>query len=688
MRRKKTADPLGHGRLLDAWIPPAKAGDALGCFATTFTFQAGFFETECLGRMLQLECDPDTGGAAYLVEREEKMARLMSASVVVDRAHARGQRSLRWDLIPFRTNAGIMHAKLSILLWQHHARVIVTSANLTEYGYRQNLEVFAVWDFHREGVFPAELFRAATDFAGEVLAHCREKNPGSSPALARSRDFLAEARRRVAAWLPTEDSTPRLRTALVPVIPKSESAFEQLRSLWPGASPPDTLFILSPFFDQGPVNAPTKAAWEILRQRGGAEIVFSVVAEPIRNSERLLVHAPESLHTALPKDGRQASLNFERIKMPDGRALHAKALWLKNDDHLLHCIGSSNFTTAGLGLAPQRNWELNVASWTRMDNRDEVRARKAAWPEVEGENIDVTEVSWEPAPPAEDETDPAAPLLPDWCGSAVFLVLAGGQAILELTFTGCPPTEWTILDQTGTTALLTAEEWRSRGSGAQIQLSWSEARPPTELLVRSPGVVGEAHWPVEVRAFSDLPPPQELRDLSLEQLLAILTSALPLHRCLQKMLRQNSDEASPTEPAAVLDPLKRFAQDKEKHLLERTRRFSLAMAGMRQRLENPIPSEEYLQWRLFGPVGVTKVAAAILKEAGSDGEKAFLLGELALELSQVQPKSEPGFLAKKKIQDAIVELVVDFEKQAAPLLAATETGLQKYVRSAFTKARS
>lgn len=686
MRRKQTADPLGHGRLLDAWIPPAKAGEALGCFATTFMFQSKFFETECLGRMLQLECDPDTGGAAYLIEREEKMARLKCACVVVDRAHARGLRSLRWDLIPFRTNAGIMHAKLSILLWQHCARVIVASANLTEHGYRQNLEVFAVWDFHRDGVFPASLFRSATDFAAAVLAHCREKNPGISPALDRSREFLTEARRRVAEWLPEESATPKLRTALVPVTPKSESVLDQVRSLWPGGSPPATLFVLSPFFDQGVVNTPTKAAWVILRQRGGAEIAFSVVAEPIRNSERLLVHAPESLHTALPKDGRQAALSFKRIKMPEGRALHAKSLWLESQEHFLHCIGSSNFTSAGLGLGGIRNWELNVASWARLADRDEYRARDAAWPELENKELDPTNVSWLPSPALEDEVDPAATLLPDWCGSAVFLMLPGGQATLELNFTGTPPPAWTILEDTGIRSLLTAETWAAGSARSQVQLAWSDAKPPTELVVRVAGQPGESRWPVEVRAFSDLPPPQELRDLSLEQLLAILTSALPLYRCLQKMLRQNSDEPMPSEPMVALDALRRFAKDK--HLLERTRRFSLAMAGLRQRLESPIPSEEYLQWRLFGPVGVTKVAAAILKEAGSDGEKAFLLGELALEISQVQPKAEPGFLTKRKIQDALDALVADFEKQATPLLAGPETGLQDYVRSALRKARS
>ena len=590
MRRKKTADPLGYGRLLDAWIPPAHAGEALGCFATTFTFHASFFETECLGRMLQLECDPDTAGAAYLIEREEKMARLMSACVVVDRAHARGQRSLRWDLVPFRTKIGILHAKLSLLLWQNHARVIVASANLTENGYRQNLEVFTTWDFHRDGVLPAELFSSAADFASDALAQCQEMNPGESPAIERSRDFLASARRRVAAWLPAAASTPRLRTALVPLTPKSGSVLDQVRDLWPSGSPPNTLFVLSPFFDQGPVNTPTKTAWETLRKRGGAEIVFSVVAEPIRNSERLLVHAPQSLHSALPDDERQASLSFERIKMPEGRALHAKSLWLKGDTHMLHCIGSSNFTSAGLGLTQLRNWELNVAAWANLDNRDEVRAREAAWPESEPDKIDPDEVSWEAAPSTEDEADPAALLLPDWCGSAIFFLGESGSGVLKVSFGTSLPEQWSVHDANDTEVLLDVAHWRSAGSPHAIDLEWRGSRPPTELVVRADSLSGEARWPVEVRSFADLPPPLELRDLSLEQLLEILTSALPLHRCLQKMWRQSGDDPAASVPSIALDPLRRYARDT--HLLERTRRFSLAMTGMRTRLESPIPSEE------------------------------------------------------------------------------------------------
>ena len=35
-------------KLLDAWIPPEKSGEPIGCLATSFTFDNEFFEDECL----------------------------------------------------------------------------------------------------------------------------------------------------------------------------------------------------------------------------------------------------------------------------------------------------------------------------------------------------------------------------------------------------------------------------------------------------------------------------------------------------------------------------------------------------------------------------------------------------------------------------------------------------------------
>ena len=89
-------------KLLDAWIPPEKSGEPIGCLATSFTFDNEFFEDECLKRFLNLETELNADGPIYLIEREEKLSNIDVASVLVDQSHCKGKRSLRWDLLPFR----------------------------------------------------------------------------------------------------------------------------------------------------------------------------------------------------------------------------------------------------------------------------------------------------------------------------------------------------------------------------------------------------------------------------------------------------------------------------------------------------------------------------------------------------------------------------------------------------------
>src|SRR5690242_17193925 len=100
MKKDKPNKP-GYARLLDAWIAPDIAGEPIGCIATSFTFSPALFETECLGRFLQLETNPEEDGPAYLIEREEKLSQLTCAAALVDQHYACGEkgvaRSLRWD---------------------------------------------------------------------------------------------------------------------------------------------------------------------------------------------------------------------------------------------------------------------------------------------------------------------------------------------------------------------------------------------------------------------------------------------------------------------------------------------------------------------------------------------------------------------------------------------------------------
>ena len=131
---------------LDLWEAPVGAGEPLVCIVTSFTFDSTFFETECLGRFLQMDTHPsESESVGYLIEREEKLA-AATVCALVDRRHARDKESLRWDVLGVLVPRAIQHSKVSLLAWAKHVRVVIGSGNITEPGYRKNLEVFGTID--------------------------------------------------------------------------------------------------------------------------------------------------------------------------------------------------------------------------------------------------------------------------------------------------------------------------------------------------------------------------------------------------------------------------------------------------------------------------------------------------------------------------------------------------------------
>jgi len=85
------------------------------------------------------------------------------------------------------------------------------------------------------------------------------------------------------------------------------------------------------------------------------------------------------------------------------------------------------------------------------------------------------------------------------------------------------------------------------------------------------------------------------------------------------------------------------------------------------------------------------LAKAIERETGrrADGdgaERAFLLAELALELSRVHPQTAPGYLPVEEVSGAIGGLVVELKAMTADSAASAPSGIQKYVKRAFREA--
>src|SRR5690606_25314209 len=110
----------------------------------------------------------------------------------------------------------------------------------------------------------------------------------------------------------------------------------------------------------------------------------------------------------------------------------------------------------------------------------------------------------------------------------------------------------------------------------------------------------------------------------------------------------------------LIDPHKKV--DTTQFLLQRTRRVSWGLAALRQRLERPVTTEECLEWRLRGPVGVKAVAQAILGGAHSEEEEVFLISELALDLARVKPQSFPGCLPPERVREALDALIKELRE--------------------------
>jgi hypothetical protein len=673
MKKEKSTKP-GYGKILDAWVPPENAGEPVGCVATSFTFSPAMFEEECLGRFLALETNAAEDGPAYLVEREEKLSQLSCAAALVDQNYARGMRSLRWDFLPARPPHGILHAKVSLLLWSSHARLIIASANLTDDGYRRNQEVFGVLDYYAGSDSPLPLFDEIADFLRGAVDYARPATGVNSPAVTRWLNFIERAYGATRTWGATEPprSLSKPRVVAVCTGPGRPSIFNAIRKLWPDNSPPDRAFVISPFFDPPDApNEPARQIWNLLKQRGSASVEYNVTAEEVPGENAMLVHAPESLIAAQPANRSQLETTVQRLRLEESRPLHAKCLWLESDRLILSVIGSSNFTSAGLGLGTVQNLEANLGFIVGQQTSDAKKAILNAWLPIE-EIPDGIEIRWQARDDDGEDSAPADLLvLPTAFADATFGGAIAHESHITFTFAGHSPVGWALFAEEDDKPFLTDADWQERDCPATLQLAWPGIRPPSG---------GFAWWPVNARDSTSLPPPDELKNIPLEVLIDILTSAKPLHIALALWLKQTRDD---THPAAdiQLDPHKRV--DTSAFLLQRTRRVSWALTALRHRLEKPLFSDQSLAWRLRGPVGVLALAQAVSKEAHSEPERCFLLTELCLDLARVRPQVAPGSLSKSRVTKALQELIREIRTEISPEALAAEPAMAAYTKSAF-----
>jgi hypothetical protein len=682
MARKGETNPALR-RMLSLWEPPEMAGRPVGVLATTFTLDTALFEEECLARFAGVQCDPDRDGALYRIEREEKLAGLLAATVVADIHHCGGQRSLRWDLLAARPEAGVQHAKISVLAWENAVRVLVSSANLTESGYRRNQECLAVLAFSRDdcdGVMLGEL----TAFLREILGLCAEgAGRGRAEKLL---DWL------IATF--TDTGTPRrgLQRKLVLIAPGRANLFDQLSGLLPANGRADSAHVVSPFFDtQLREDGPEHALWQqLMRQRGSAKVHFHIAGEHSPEAGIWRLFAPEHLAEATPQgrgdvDTLLHPILVNAVDTADGqenRPLHAKSICLEHDGWLALCLGSSNFTSSGTGLSRFAvNYEANVVYVLRADSRDSTRKALRARL-LEGERAIPPDQlpQFAPAFDNEGEGGESPPALPRFFGEALLTGRDNDRYQLRLSFKGSSPAgSWQV--SVDRTVLTDNTSWIAHGSPETLECEADGRRPPPSVLHvqwQEGGEQRQADWPVNVESSVVLPVPEELKGLTLAALLGLLSSARPLSEALRHWLRRqvNDDDDVDAAPPEIIDPHAKV--DTSGFLMKRVQRACWAITHLAKRLAEPALTPGAMSWRLYGPAGAQAVVEAIRRQCDPDlpDEWAFLLRELLTELQGLIP----AITASGDVETESRAMLREFAAHVAVLLQEAESACSAPMR--------
>jgi hypothetical protein len=669
--------------LLDQWLPPEGAGRPIGCLATTYTFDPDFFETQCAARFLGLDARADEGDAfddlGFLIEREERFNET-PVVVLADRRLDPEARSLRWDLLTVTVPTGVMHAKVVLLHWRHLVRLVISSANLVPASYRSSIEVAVAFDARRGSEVP----RAVFDDLLNALAGIVRRAPGHAHAPgphARAAEILGRARAALGGvGVPERPrrGTPRM---VVTGSDGTRDALDQLLDVWAGG-PPKRAVIMSPFYDADTGAARVAARIvEILSKRGAQVEVVTPLA---RLEAQTVGRVPRALLEALPS---RVSRKLVELRQPDEgefRRLHGKVVLLESDAWVAALVGSANATVAGLGIGGGGNLEVGLAIGTPSGTDAAVLLRDLA---LCGEAI-TEDLELAPVTEADELGDLAVPL-----GFVQVLADPGPPPCLFLELEANRlPARWAIATATGE-PLGSARAWTDAGSPATMRIPLPSAELPLLVAVtwsEAGSEMGPVGVPVNVTDPSRLPPPAELRNLPIRDLIRALASSRPLHESLVAALRERA-RATEAGLDEELDPLRRFSPSGQ--LLHRTREMSDALVGLRLRLEAPVVSIDAYRWRVDGPFGPLAIGDGIIEagaHATSPGERRFMLAELALTVSWVDPALPSRYATelRNEVASCLAGAVRTLRQRCAELEkdGREAHAVSAYVGEAFTRA--
>jgi len=674
--------------MLDLWRPPKHAGDPIGCMTTTYTFSPGLFDEQCLARFLEIESEPDREDLAFLLERESRLG-CVYAGVLVDYTQSGVEHSLRWDVLPVRIPNAKQHAKLSLLVWSRHIRIIVSSANLTESGYRFNHEVTGSVEITPEDSKP-DMLKDALAFLNDLILFIPGE-PHNLPEIRRARGFLSQIESQVKDWKVNKGRETVRQQLVFSLLPAGNS--EKRSSLggiaeycYKRGRMPQKAQIASPFFDLDEDRSEVTASLcKLMARSCQRDLSFCLPADKrTADDEPPRLHAPKSLLKTPESYKGQVTVNILPEKDPDKnpRPWHAKMLSLSNESYSALMIGSSNFTRAGMGVGPVCNAEANLVTLVNIKEFGREKGLlESVWPEmVPVPDPDAAE--WLGGRSEDEEEEQAVNAkLPSGFLSATYH--AGDTRRITLRFDPHKlPDTWQI-HATGyeETPLFSSIVWINNNSPEKIEIPWEPVQPPEKLLVQWEGK--EVFMPMNVEDSHQLPPPPKLEQMTAEDILWILAATDPGAAFRAWAKKQQTSEIFDSDlDSAVpidLDPLRRY--NLENTFLYRIRYRARLFAQLRANLERPVWSKQALEWRLRGLIGVEVLAERLLNEFehanGRIDENLLTLSDLLIMLNEVNYQGKKGALIEAEYNRIYKPFLKDLSKMLTVRVNGKKADLSK-----------
>ena len=693
--------------LLECWRPPTGVGEPIGCLATTFTFDPGFFEEECLSRFLNIDSHPDRDGLAYLLERENMLGATY-AGVLIDHPQAGVDHSLRWDVLPVRLPGNTcQHAKIAVLAWAGCIRIVVASGNLTPAGYRNNQEVVGTLDFIPD-VMDHDQLAACCLFLNHLIKYV--PTAGDSDAVhQRAKGFTEYIQQHAAPWTPGNPRKNRFKPFLIFNLPEPEKASENTTAALNGGraldgcqdvcirfgGAPSSVKVASPFFNQYEKNKiPDEVTAQLCKRmaRGVRRTLTFCVPElnPDETATPRLA-APQALKDTALRYVQRLFIETLPHTDPDKnfRPWHAKMLWMENARYVALMIGSSNFTSPAMGLRSANNAEANLLYITPQKAYAKQKGQLAqCWPETtpikDLENIEWTGIHYELGEADIDQNPP----LPQGFLAARFQ--AGDTPEIGLHFLPDKlPEQWRVHAGYNYNALVVdSDEYHQQNRPTSVRIPWKGQETPGKLLVQ--WMDKQAFWPVNVENAQDLPLAREIESISVHDLIHIL-SAHDYSMAIRAWARrqntnleeENLEDAVPVE----LDPLKRFRL--QETFLHRIRTRARMLAGVRHNLQRPVWTEKALQWRLEGIIGIKFLAdklMAFTENGNQNTDEAVLeLTDFFIMLDEVKYEQVPGSIDQMQFEAIYRPFVHRLLETANSKTKKIQNQLPSDIRSFWTR---